>query len=318
MATFNDILTRINGAIAQFNKKVPGLEKVMLDGIEEELKRLDLLDGKVKPTVANIKIIASVKAKLMNIILNPDYVSEVKKYVQAFRDVSTLQNEYWRTVEKKFKPSSILKQVRIQAIDDTVSKLTEAGIGVNVSDQIAGILNTNITTGGSYKDLRNQLVTATTTTKEGEGVLSRYVKQITTDSIHQYNANYTQIVSSDLGYEWYAYQGSDIKTTRPFCDAMTDIRYFHISEIPSLLKAEGLYYTDKKTKEKKPVPIYQKTGLPNGMIPGTDPSNFFIHRGGYNCGHQIRPVSAALVPQVRKDEVEATPAYAAWARTNGK
>lgn len=318
MASFNDILKRITRAIEDFNKRIPAAQKDMLAGIEEELRRLDLTDGKVKPTVANIKVITSIKNKLLKIVLNEDYVAQVKQFIGAFNDVTTLQNEYWKSVESKFKPSSILREVKTLAIEDTVSKLTEAGIGTNIEGRITDILKTNITTGGSYKDLTGQLREVLTDTSKSDGLLTRYAKQITTDSINQYSANYTQIVSSDLGYEWFAYQGSDIKTTRPFCDAMTDFRYFHISEIPRLLAARDLYYMKygKKTK----VPIYDKTGLPHGLIDGTNPENFFVRRGGYNCGHQVRPVSERLVIAQSKDiydKVTATQEYKNWKSING-
>lgn len=317
MASFNDILDRITEAIDDFNKDIPASQQATLDAIEEQLRRLDTKDGKIKATVANLKIIASIKNKLLKIILNDDYVSSVKQFVGAFKGITTLQNEYWQSVEKTFKPSSILKEIRNQAIETTVNKLTEAGIGANISDKINDILNTNVTTGGSYKDLTSQLRESLTDTDKSDGILTKYTKQITTDSVNQYNAQYTQIVSSDLGYEWFAYQGTDIKTTRPWCDAMTDRRYFHVSEIPSLLLAEDLYYTKdgKKTK----VLIYDKTGLPAGMIEGTNAENIFIRRGGYNCGHQIRPVSENMVKAQDKalyDKVVASAEYTAWKSSN--
>lgn len=299
MASFNDISTRIKDALEKFNKKIPASQRAMLDGIEEQVARLDLNNGKIKATVANLKIVASIKAKLLKLVLNDEYIDEVKQFAQAFRDVSVLQREYWQQIESNFKPRSILKEIRSQAIGDTVSKLTEAGIGTNIADNIADILRTNITTGGSYKDLLGQLRESLTDTQKSDGLLTKYSKQITTDSLNQYSATYVQIVSSDLGYEWYAYQGSDIKTTRPFCDAMTDRRYFHVSELPKLLRADGLYYDKKGVKTK--VLIYEKTGLPHGMIDGTNPENIFIRRGGYNCGHQIRPVSANLVKTQNAD-----------------
>lgn len=318
MASFNDILTRIDEAVEKFNKRIPEAQKDMLDGIEEELRRLDLKDGRIKPTVANLKVIASIKNKLLKLILTEDYLSEVKEFAQAFKDVSSLQNEYWKSVEANFKPSSILKEIQSQAIGDTVNKLTDAGIGAGISESIADILRTNITTGGPIKDLTAQLRESLTDTDKSAGLLSKYAKQITTDSINQYNANYTQVISSDLGYEWFAYQGSDIKTTRPWCDAMSDRRYFHISELPDLINAVDLYYIKdgKKTK----VPIYEKTGLPAGMIEGTNPENIFIRRGGYNCQHQIRPVSERLVIAQDKalyDKVISSAKYKAWKSANG-
>lgn len=314
MAEFKDILTRIDEAIEAFNKKIPASQRAMLEGIEEQLLRLDLKNGRIKTTVANLKIITSIKNKLLKIVLNEDYIQDVKNFAKAFTDVTNLQNEYWKSVEKTFKPSSILKEIKNQAVGDTVNKLTEAGIGTNISAQIEDILRTNITTGGAYKDLTAQLRESLTDTDKSPGVLSRYAKQITTDSINQFSRNYTQIVSSDLGFEFYAYQGTDIKTTRHFCDALTDFRYFHISQIAGLLQAKDLYYTDDDGKRKK-VEINPKTELPYGMIPGTNAENFFIRAGGYNCRHAIRPVSERLVQTQDKslyDKIIATPEYRAW------
>jgi hypothetical protein len=318
LATFNDILKRIDQALARFNRKIPASQRAMLDGIEEELRRLDLKDGRIKPTIANLKAVGAIKNKLLRLVLNDEYISEVKEFAQAFRDVSVLQREYWQTIESSFKPRSILKEIRTQAISDTVSKLTESGIGTNIADNVAGILSSNVTTGGSYKDLLGQLRESLTDTQKSDGLLTRYAKQITTDGLNQYSANYTQIVSADLGYEFFAYQGSDIKTTRPFCDAMTDLRYFHVSEIPRLLRADDLYYMKDGNKTK--VPIYPKTGLPSGLIDGTNPANFMIRRGGYNCGHSIRPVSANLVQAQsieRYNEIINSPEYKRWKTVNG-
>ena len=313
MPDFSDILKSIDEAIEKFNSKIPAAQKRMYEGITDELKRLDTSNGKIKTTVANLKIIQSIKNKLTRLIITPEYLKDVKEFVSQFNVVTKLQNEYWQSVEKSFTPRVLLKEIRKQTISDTIKGLTASGIGASISDQIATILRTNITTGGSYAQMTEQLrekILNTTT----DGALVKYVKQISTDSINQYSAQYTQTVSSDLGYEWFAYAGSDIVTTRPFCDAMTDLRYFHITEIPRLLKADDLYYMKdgKKTK----VPIYDKTELPHGMIPGTNAANFQINRGGYNCKHQIRPVSERLVPIERREEVYATPEYKRWKPSN--
>lgn len=313
MPDFSDILKSVDTAIEKFNSKIPAAQKRMYEGITDELKRLDTNNGKVKTTVANLKIIQSIKNKLTRLIITPEYLKDVKEFANQFNVITKLQNEYWQSVEEKFTPRVLLKEIRKQAISDTVKGLTSSGIGGAISDQIATILRTNITTGGSYAQMTEQLREKVLNTKT-DGALAKYAKQITTDSLNQYSAQYTQTVSSDLGYEWFAYQGSDIVTTRPFCDAMTDLRYFHITEIPRLLKAEDLYYTKdgKKTK----VPIYDKTELPHGMIPGTNAANFQINRGGYNCMHQIRPVSERLVPIERRDEVYASAAYKRWKPNN--
>jgi len=311
MAEFKDILEKIGESISNMNKRIPSIQKDIYDSLQEDLMKLDLQDGRIKTTVKNLSLINSIKNKLNRIILTDEYKSEVKEFAKSFIEISNLQNQYWRGIEGAFKPKPLLQAIKEQAITDTVSKLTEAGIGANIAEPITDILRTNITTGGSYKKLTEQLRENLVNTQT-PGTLEKYVGQVTTDAINQYSNQYTQIVSNDLGYEWFKYDNTDILTTRPFCDAMTDRPYFHISEVPALLRAEGLTYVNKKTGVREPVPIYAKTGLPSGMIPGTDASNFFIRRGGYNCGHSIRPVNERQVPQADKDRVYATSAYKAW------
>ena len=317
MTSFNKILTRIDDAIATFIEQIPESQSEMLYALDEELRKLDLDNGRIKPTVKNIKTISNIKGKLMKVILTDTYRGQVKNFLRAFNDITTLQNEYWRSVEETFKPSSILKQIKQIAIEDTAAKLMESGIEANVAEPISDILRSNITQGGSYKDLRNQLKEATSNT-ETPGLLDRYTKQVVVDSTNQYNRNYTQIVSSDLGYEWYAYQNTLINTSRPFCIAMHEKRYFHVSQIPDLLKAQDLYYTKKNkdgSTERLKVRLNPKTGLPDGMYPTTNVSNFLTFLGGYNCGHQPGPVSANLVKMQNPklfEQVTKSAAYKRW------
>lgn len=318
MASFKDIITRIDDAVATFIEKVPNAQRDMLAAIDEELSRLDLSNGKIKPTVANLKIITSIKNKMLRIVLTDEYKDQVKSFVQAFRDVTTLHNEYWRTIERKFKPSSLLKQVKNIAINDTISKLTEAGLEVAVQP-INDMLTHNVTQGGSMRELKSVLRESLTTNSSGVGILDRHINQVATDSINQYSRNYTQIVTSDLGLEWFGYRNTLIKTSRPFCIGMVERRYFHVSEIPDLLKAKDLVYKNPKSGKYEPVPINKKTNLPDGMYPTTNVANFLTLLGGYNCGHQAGPVSDLLVqtqaPEIYNRVVNSG-AYKAWKRVN--
>lgn len=316
MAEFSDILKEIDRAINSFNKGIPSSQKKMYEELVLELKRLDLNGDKIKTTVANLKIIQSIKNKLTRLILTDDYLSDVKEFVKSFNEVAKLQNEYWKGVESTFKPKPLLREIRKQAITDTVTQLAESGIGANIGDVLTDILRTNVTSGGSYKSLQNQLLETLTDTNRSDGLLTRYSKQITTDSINQYSAQYTQQVAAGLKMEWYAYQGTEMQTSREFCQAMVENRrYFHISEVPALLNAEGMEFKDNKDGKIKKVRINPKTNLPYGFIEGTNAENFFVRRAGYQCGHQIRPVPERNVPLEVRDRVYNTPAYHRWKAT---
>lgn len=295
----NKILKTILKSLRKLDKSIPGLQSLLYKELLTEIKRLDTKNDKIQATVKNLSILTSIKNKLNRLILNDDYKAEIKEFAKAFNTVYNLQFEYWKSIEATFKPRPLLKAIRNQAIQDVVQQLTTQGISANVSDNIIGILRTNITAGGSYADLAEQLRQSLTNTAESKGILDRYVKTVAHDSITQFSRQYTQIVSNDLGYEWYRYMNSDIETTRCFCDMMTDKDYFHVSEVPKMLEGMGC-------------DIYKKTGLPHGMIAGTNAENFFIRAGGWNCGHSIQPVAERQVPAAVREAAYATAEYKSW------
>ncbi len=321
MPTADKILKQITKALARFDKKVPGMQSELYKLMIAEIKRLDTNGDIIKATVKNLSILASIKNKLNRLILNPEYKAEVKEFAKAFNNVYNLQFEYWKAIEADFKPRPLLKAIRNQAISDTVAQLTTQGISANVSDAITGILRTNITSGGSYASLAEQLRQSLTNTPESKGILDRYVKTVASDSITQFNRQYTNIVSSDLGYTWFLYANTEIETSRPFCQSMVERhRYFHISQVPEMLQAkylgERMRYTDNKDGEEKTVEIYNKTGLPQGFIAGTNPENFFVRCAGYQCQHSLNPLNERQVPTDVREKVYQTAAYKAWLKNN--
>jgi hypothetical protein len=86
-----------------------------------------------------------------------------------------------------------------------------------------------------------------------------------------------KIIGDDLNLEWYMYVGSNLTTTREFCEHLTKKKYVHKSEIPVILTGDIDGHQCK---------IDKKTGLPSGLIEDTNPENFIILNGGWNCGHQ--------------------------------
>lgn len=315
---YSDIIKRIDKAVLKFNKNIPDAQRSMFDAVMEEVGKLDRNGDSIKATVANIRRVAAIKNKLNRLILTPEYLAEVKDFARAFNEVTVLQNQYWRQVEAQWKPRVLLKEIRKQAIGDVVTNLTESGIDANVAKPISDILKTNITTGGSVKQLTEQLRESLLNT-ESAGTLDRFAKTITTTSLNQYSAQYTNTVASDLGLEWYRYANSLLRTSRAFCKAMRkpENQWFHISMIPALLRAEGLTYKNEDGEE-VPVPVNAKTGLPDGFIKGTNAANFLINRAGWNCGHQVQPVSEGLVPKNIRDTIMRRPDYQAWTRVNKK
>lgn len=284
--TINKLLDTIDKSINEFVEGLSPIQQRAYNRLLELTKELAIdKRGNIKRSLNNIRLVNKIKKELDEIVLNKQYLKSVSEFALTFDKVTELQNQYFSTVVETFQPKAVLDELKKVNIDYTIEALTESGIGQGYTDEIKGILRTNITAGGSYADLTDQLRTAIIG-KEGEdGKLAKYAKQIATDSINQYNRSYNQYVASDLGLKWYQYIGSNIKTTRPFCLAMTKKRYFHESEIPSIINGN----------------IDGQKVSTAGQIEGTNKNNFLIYAGGWQCGHGIYPVSSETVPEeIRK------------------
>ncbi|HZG00742.1 MAG TPA: hypothetical protein VEY71_07055 [Chitinophagales bacterium] len=282
------IVDAIDEAIRSFASGVPGDQQRMVRELELLLKDLDTHpNGGIKNTVANLKLIGRMKAKLEAIVLSDAYVNRVSEFAETFNAITKLHNGYFKALEATYKPFALLEEIKKQSITSTVESLTEAGIAANVTEAIQELLRRNITTGGTYEQLLKQLRDTVLTNDKGPGLLERYTRQVTTDALNQYSAQYNQAVSDDLGFEWYMYTGSNIETTREFCFHLTKKKYIHKSELAEIIKGNI---------DGHRCLINKKTKLPRGMIDGTNVHNFKIYRGGWQCGHQLMPVPAFVVP----------------------
>jgi hypothetical protein len=296
--------------LAQANKEIQATLKAIDDGlitwdeampkIQEQIYRRLLIFQKeliiqgdtITNSVKNIKLLSDLKSDLESIILDDsDYLESVTKFAKLYDKVTDLNFAYFKALEKKFKPPKVMEAVKKQSVSLVLDSLTEAGMNTNLINPVREMINTYVTTGGSYSQLSKELNNYINGTPTIDGALVKYTKQIATDSINQYTATVNQVVSADLGWEWFRYVGSNIKTTRTFCKALTQKQYYHRSELPKIIKGNFAEFKEMKGQ------IYDKTGLPQGMIEDTNVSNFQTYRGGYNCGHQSYPIPTYLVPK---------------------
>lgn len=281
------ITDSIQMAIDNLQKSIPAVQNGIASEIELLLRSLELKGDRIANTITNLKVIGQIQSKINNIVLSPAYIKAVKEFTDAFNEIAARLNDYFRLVSPDFRPTDVLNEIKRQSIESVVRGLTEDGLRANISGKLTDILRQNITTGASYMDLRNQLADYIKTNSSGTGALQKYVTQLTTDALNQFNGQYMASVTQSLDLQWHMYVGSNLTSTRPFCDLLTKKKYIFEPELKEILKGniDGQH-----------VHINDKTDLPDGMIPGTNANNFQVYRGGYNCGHQYVPVAEQFVP----------------------
>ena len=297
-AIIRQITDLIEARIDAWNTRMPKLQEDAYKVVLELTADLEISNGQIKPSVKNIKTIAKIKAELDKTIFDKKYQDDLDAMIEDMKQISELQRAYFTATVGKYKVPSVLEQLQGLAQDSVLEQLGQDAISANFTGPIKDILVKNVTTGGSRADFVEQVREFMLNTDTGDGKLVRYTKQIVTDSLNQFSANYNATLTDDLGLVWYKYDGSLKDTSRPFCDALIAAKrscmpYIHVSQLEEIVNGNICG---------EQVPIYDKTGLPAGMIPGTNASNFRVNRGGYNCNHQLYPVSSAVVPKELRDK----------------
>lgn len=287
----NNVLNTIDDSITKFVDGLPEAQKGIFDRVMALVKQLDTDSaGNIKNSITNIRILTQLQSAIHDVVMTDDYKKKIASFTSSFDDIAKLQNDYLSTVFDNFGVTPVLGEITQASMDITADALGDSGLSNDLANEIKDVLKQNILGGAKFSDLAEQLKTSIQGNDQIDGALVRYAKTYAIDSVNTYTASYNQQVTQDFNAEWYRYIGTNKDTTRPFCDALTgkDNGYFHISEIPGFL--DGRVGTDT-------VELYDKTGLPQGMKEGTNIASFFINRGGWNCNHQIFPVSRLSVPR---------------------
>lgn len=282
----SQIFDSMQNSIDSLEKSIPSIDKAIFDELTIELSKLETVNGNIKTSVNNLKQIQKVKNKLNAIILNDDYKQDVNTYLNSFEETKTLIDNYFSTIVSDFNgKGELFKAILNNSVSITAESLLGAGISNDIINPISDYLSKSVTSGSNLTELIQDLKAKIIGDKENLGYLIKNVKQISTDSLNQYSANYIKTVSDDLGLKWYKYQGGKKTSSRCFCLERVD-KYFHITEVEHWGETPSLWNSCKTKLHKG-----------GGMIAGTNKSTIFTYRGGWQCNHQIIPVSEKIVPK---------------------
>jgi len=289
------LLLTIQNGLKPFNSSLPKLQREAYKDVNDILLTLDVgRGGDVKNSIGNLRKINTITRRLERALLSDSYQKSASEFLKTYTQVDRVSRQYFQAIVDDFTAPNVLKAIKEQSVEEVVFNLTGQGLKTEITNPVRNILKTNITSKTSLFDLQKELRELILDTDSGQGILTKNITGITTDSINQYAASYQSTVSEDLGIEWFRYTGSLVRESRSFCKALVQKRYFHKSEIPGFM--------DGKVGKRK-VPIYSKTGLPFGMIRGTNEDNFHIRRGGHRCNHMMIATPEELVPKSIRDSV---------------
>lgn len=180
------------------------------------------------------------------------------------------------TAEKKF---------LINEIAETLA--TPESFKVNILGDVRRIISKRILLQSSINDLRAELNDALKASAQNQGILGRYVNQITVDAVNQYQGKINRAIKEKFSLDAYNYIGDIIKTSRPQCRRWIE-RYSGILLIDEKPDVKTIGYLPDEVKWAMDEGSgYGKPGKPYYLKLTVE--NFQTVRGGYGCRHQAVP-----------------------------
>lgn len=239
------------------------------------LKDLELDDeGYIKQSSSNRKIISRASDKVNEIFNSALYTSAVSNYISIIPKVDKLNVRYFSDISDGFKANRLfLKNLQAETIATVEQYILRDGLQSQVIGPLSQILNQNVNSGGQFSGFLTQIRDYIKGNDQVEGRAMRYTRTYLRDTVFTYSRTFQQSITNDLGLEYYLYSGGLMDTSRPFCTERNG-QYFSHKEVESWA---SLDWAGKKS--------------------GTTTSSIFLFAGGWNCNHQLIPVSKLIVPK---------------------
>lgn len=233
--------------------------------IDKLLKKLTDLQtkGQFLFNLDTIKSISKVDAIIEEVLREEGYYDEIDKFKKDFEKAS-------QEAVKSYSSFGTANQKIITAYNEAAfanfyNKMAVGFTEANIKQPIKDALFQYISSSGRFKDFKaaiHEILTANNIETDTGKVAREY--------LFQFKRQQGQQLANEFGVKYFKYVGTEIDTTRDFCDARIGNIY---------TREEIQKWADEKWA---------------GKIKGTNKDNIFTVCGGWNCRHDLMPVSERM------------------------
>lgn len=232
--------------------------------------------------------LAQLDSKIKDAVKNSGYSEYTTNYLKTLDEVENIKSkEYAKdkiSISDAIKDNEYIKEIKKQLIEHLRgSKLNEA-----VLKPLENIIRQNVLLNNTFENVANILKSKIIE----KPIINNHVDTIAYDTLHQYNGVINEQVRKKNNLRYFYYIGSEIETTRPFCDHMKDNFKGAISvdELEKVLNEFCPNGTPSETKITYETVngVVRTLKKGSGMIEGTTLENFTINRGGHRCNHEVK------------------------------
>lgn len=214
--------------------------------------------------MANFQTVVTWQADLPNTLFRVGFDDILNGLLAHMGQSAERMNRYYGKILSDFNPGAYNNLVA-QLTEQTRTLVTST-LESTYQRVVGDVLTNGVMTKSTAAELRATLAERL----QNEGLSTRPVNTVASDSLYTFTRAYSQAVAEGLNLKHYYYMGTQIATTRSFCAA----RF-------------GRVFTQKEVEE---WPELTWTG----KIPGTNKQTIFWYCGGFNCRHRLLPISKTL------------------------
>jgi len=297
VSKFDDLIKEkielIDRSPERFHTRVEAAQSALWRAIESDFAKLETKDGKVVQSRKNLATINRIISTMQTVMSAGEYAEAVKSFLADFDQAAKLTNSIAATIDKGVQPNEFSKELQQFYRESAIRQLFSNPIN-DTAEALRSDMISAIAAGASLDDAIKSARLVIEGSPDTNGRMLANVKTVASTALSVSDAGYSAAINAQAGFEWYRYTGGAIDTTRPFCEVRNG-KYFHKKEIQAWGRGDNA----------GGVGGIGKDGTWAGQIEGTTESTIFAFRGGWNCRHQLIPVSISRVPQdvIKRNEM---------------
>jgi len=266
VAYIHDRIRLIETVPDDFTDVVDSLREPLIRELIRVLATFDSIDGELVSNAANYARIEQLIEALDNYLFAPEseYLQALAKFISGIGESAALTNEFLN-----LKPNPLYQQILKQNQFNTIKLFDKVAVDAQLANNIRSQITAAISDNGKVAEVINGLRDYIGGSDVNAPALTRYVKTQALTAYGTADASYVVAVGKNEGIDKWLYSGGLVKDSRAFCVA----------------RAGKVYTTAEVLKWPEEEKQWQ------GMIVGTNASNIFAYRGGWNCRHILSPVT---------------------------
>lgn len=267
----------ITKGVNKFTHDTRVSEAFVYEALMELFKNTDISSGVITNNKKAEEFLSTLEERVFMALYRSGYGKAVTDLTANFDLVSENVIELNQSINKVVLQKKDINMVKRLEVKKTIQNLTEAGLYRDFIAPVREGLYRNIMFGATVGETEELIRSYVISTKQKDSRLLRYVGQVATDSLHQFDGSLNQTIKNNIGLNGIQYVGSLIEDSRGQCRRWVDMDIIPDSQLQEEIdwafkrQNEGLSYGGARV---------------GGMISGTNTSNFLINRGGWRCRHR--------------------------------